>query len=235
MSYYKKLLFVPCLKNETNFVGYCFPADPNSCPTCADPLVLFGDVQTNSSKDQGFFGATGVPGQVITATQWSVHGAQHGQLGSPFTKTLATGAVNFPISAFPPGSGNNGPWVSCTVFQDYDAFLSEEYTDAEALANATTTDASGAVAQNLPRQLNLDDQFTGMFTSVDFDLNCSNLALGGTYTVSVIFWNTTKNTKTTKSYGFIADSTTHTISDSIPTPDAGDSVEVMEPSINFAP
>jgi hypothetical protein len=114
----------------------------------------------------------------------------------------------------------------------YSAMLLNEYTDAEALTNARVITGNGSVAQNFPRTTG----FVSTFTNVVFTLNAINLVENQNYLVSVDFFDLTSGTNTTKQYGFVGDATTkHTITDVIPTPVAGHSVQVRNPRIAFSP
>lgn len=124
-------------------------------------------------------------------------------------------------------------YIVFTDTSNHSMVLSEEYTDADALANATVVTSTGATAQNLPRTTG----FTSVTTGVVYTLTCGNLMKDRNYLVTVDLWEQgpSVNTHTTKSYPFTADDTTHTIIDAIPTPVAGHTITVSKPAVNFAP
>lgn len=111
--------------------------------------------------------------------------------------------------------------------------LSNEYTDAEALANAFKTTSNGAVAVNRPRSGAAGD-YTSTFVTVDYTLNLSNLIVGQQYSVEVDLWDLTANTHNPTTYLFTATAATHSILDSIPKPLIGHQVMVRNPQVFFA-
>ncbi len=130
----------------------------------------------------------------------------------------------------PPGDFFLGGILTYT--NSYSCALSDEYTDAEALANARVITGTSTVAQNLPRSTG----FVSSFTNVVFTLVASNLVDGTDYLVSVDIWDQGTATSTTKQYGFTADNTgKHTITDVVPTPSVGHSLQVRNPRISFSP
>ncbi len=107
----------------------------------------------------------------------------------------------------------------------------DEYTDAEALANARVVVGNGTTAQNLPRTTG----FVSTFTGVAFSLTCNTLVVGQDYLVSVDLWDSVAVVPVTRQYGFTANAVTHAINDTIPTPASGHSITVRNPRIVFSP
>jgi hypothetical protein len=238
------------------FVGYCWPADPLSCATC-DPNVaawpFLGDQTTNvlGIDLAAFRHATNTP--VLTGTTFTaintfagffgLSAPPHTAIPSGHHYTLTIGGTNYDAeSAFvdPPVSfpimfiaGFGAPYVVFTDTNNYTAVLSEEYTDADALANATVVTGTGATAATTPRTTG----FTSVFTSVVFTLFTSNLIVGKDYLVTVDMWEQgpNVNTHTPKQYGFTATDTTHTITDIIATPADFHTITVRTPTIAFSP
>lgn len=240
------------------FVSFCWPTDPNSCSTCdPDPNnwpFVANQSTNNPSVDLAAF-IHNVNSPVITSTSFSVNDVFHAftsiDVNVPFTftssgstYTVTVGSHSYPaesVFTIPPTlnfpaeliSGIIGEYIIFTDTNNYSAVLSNEYTDAEALANAKVITGTGATAQNFPR----GNTFVSRTTSVVFDLVCGNLISGSDYLVTIDLWdqdiNSTSNTHTTKSYGFTANSTSHTIVDIIPTPAAGHVITVQNPKIAF--
>jgi hypothetical protein len=120
--------------------------------------------------------------------------------------------------------------VSLVWNNDYSATLTDEYTDADALAQAKVIIGNGATAQNLPRTTG----FTSTFTGVVYTLTATNLIQDQAYMVTVDLADLTAGTHTTKQYPFTADSTLkHIFVDAIATPTAGHTVQVRNPQIQF--
>lgn len=124
-------------------------------------------------------------------------------------------------------------WFLGAILWDhvYSATLSNEYTDAEALANARVVVGNGTTAQNLPRTTG----FVSTFTGVAFSLTCNTLVVGQDYLVSVDLWDSVAVVPVTRQYGFTANAVTHAINDTIPTPASGHSITVRNPRIVFSP
>lgn len=113
---------------------------------------------------------------------------------------------------------------------NYTATLDEEYTDADALANAKVIVGNGATAQNIPRTTG----FVSTFTSVTYTLALTNLINGTSYIVSVDLWDSGTGLTTTVQYNVTATSSTQTITASIPNPAAGHTTTIRNPRIVFA-
>lgn len=131
------------------------------------------------------------------------------------------------------GADEGTVWFKSAVIWDhnYSATLSNEYTDAEALANARVVAGNGVVAQNLPRTTG----FTSTFTSVVYTLSLSNLIIGSDYVVSVDFWDASSGATITNQVGFTASAATKTIVGLVPTPLPQHTTVVRNPRIAFAP
>lgn len=151
------------------------------------------------------------------------------RIGRPVITDPST--LNFPAQGIKDSSGTFiiQQFIVFADTNNYSAVLTDEYTDADALANAAIVQGNGKTAQNLPRTTG----FTSVTTNVIFNLNCSNLISGQDYLVTVDLWNQNTNTHTTKSYGFTATASTHVITDTIHTPPAGQSISVQTPKIAF--
>jgi hypothetical protein len=199
--------------------GYCWPTDPNSCPTCADPPVYVRDTSGNNIWDDARDLYDGKL-QVVSATQAQRVGAGGGPI-------LLRDVVGVPYANV---NGIDGPWALVEATHNFTATLSDEYTDAEALANAYVYATNGSTAENKPRTTGL----VSTFTDVGFRLTCTQLLPGSQYTARVILYNTTTNVSTPVTYTFTAAGTTHTITGTIPTPAAGQAVQVKSPSISYA-
>ncbi len=117
---------------------------------------------------------------------------------------------------------------------DFSRTLSDEYTEADALANAVTATSDALVATNFPRTTG----FISQYTSCEYDLVCTNLMLNRAYVVTVNLISS-NGTVTPRTYNFTtgtdeATDKTHTITDTIPTPAAGFFTLVSNPEIDFA-
>ena len=247
----------PCVQIPfCTFVGYCWQPDPNSCSVCDPNIINWPFIADQATNDPavdlvgfrhpvGSIAATGTTfsstGQFFAFTEIAVDQSFTPSLtGHHYNITV--GAQTFPAESVltnPPNlvfpvvsiGGVIAQYINFVDANNFSAVLSEEYTDADALANATVVTGTGTVAQNLPRTTG----FTSVTTSVVFTLKCSNLISGENYVATVDFWDTTANTTTTKQYPFTADNTgTNTIIDVIPTPAAGHTTQVKNPKIAFA-
>ncbi len=150
--------------------------------------------------------------------------------GFPFG--LVQGAANNGVTNFPMFFFENqfGPAVTVSVIHNYSATLSDEYTDAEALANALVIVSNGATAENLPRTTG----FVSRFTSVVYTLSVSNLVVGQNYLLTIAF-RSNPFFAFIKQVGIMASATTATVVDVIPTPAAGATTTVVGATIAFLP
>lgn len=244
------------------FVGYCWPADANSCPVC-DPVeanwpLLSTRTPTDTNSlivDLGAF-LHSLP--VETTTSTTVNSVIQNILSftdpGTFTPTgitynVTVGANTYSAQEAIPASptplphqvinGLEGAYVVYTDTSNFSAVLSDEYTDAEALLNAKTVTGTGSTASTLPRTTG----FTSIYASVTFKLHFSNLIAGTDYTATVDLWERSAevnpetgepavSTHTTRTYGFTASATTHDINDTVPTPVAGNTITVRQPTVS---
>jgi len=222
--------FTPLINSIPNFglfilKGYCWPTDPNSCPTCDDPPSFKRNEATNQIFD--------IPQQILDAGNYSltsttmVVNSGAGVLVSVFDSGPG-GVTGVPKTTF---NGFYGAWIHLFSGSDYSATLSDEYTDAEALTNAQVIHSNGLTAQSLPRT----SGFVSKWTTVAFDLNFSNLVIGESYIATVSFLRQNPGGTGLKSYGFIAAATTHVIHDAISAPPDGGSTTVRNPTVSFSP
>ncbi len=228
-SNYTKELFAQCNRSvwptfalDTGvavlFIGYCWPPDTSSCATC-DPddtnWPFLGNFSTNNPPVDLVGFQINPADKVTTATSVVINGTFNGIIPQPHL----VGSLNS---------------ILMTDVSDYSAVLSNEYTDAEALANAMSVVSNGATAQNLPRTTG----FTSTTTGVAYTLNFTDLIVGEAYLSTVDLWdiNVTTNASvhTPKSYGFIATATTHVIHDTVDLPAAGHITTVRLPTVSFA-
>lgn len=158
-------------------IGWCNPPDGLAgvgCSTCNGSMLDGGDWSNDSIYDQStlahFTGST-------PSSSFSVVDATHG-LGSG-TGTLGVEIGNPLIEVLVPtcGRGFGNTIGQCTWDNNYTSELTDEYTDAEALANATVINSNGATAENMPRTTG----FVSRYTSVVYTLNLSNLISGKSY------------------------------------------------------
>lgn len=244
----------------SNFIGFCWPTVPQSCATCdPDPSTwaFLGNQATNYPPFDlaAFVHPVGDP--VVTKTSWSVNDVFTGltsiELAEPFTFTVSGHTWNvtvgsnsypaqsvvtfpspleFPVVAIQDTTGDfiGAAYIIFTDTNNYSAVLSDEYTDAEALANAVTVNGIGNTAANSPRTTG----FTSVTTNVTYTLKITNLISGQNYVATVDLWDHTANTHTAKTYPFTATGTSETIVDTIPTPPAGHTITVQKPTVAFA-
>lgn len=198
--------------------GYCWDDDPNTCGDCADPLQPAGDVSENSNSDDSDFA-----GGQLTATD-ATHAGNNSVRATP---VLLEGPVNFPLATV---NDIHGPWAVVHATHNFTAVLDTEYTDADALAHAYTYLSSGNTAENSPRTTG----FVSRFTSVAYRLTCTNLLQFQTYNARVRIYNTKTGASTFQTFTFIAASDTEEINGTVPTPTAGQPLQVKDPVIAFA-
>lgn len=197
----------------THLEGYCWPADPGSCPTCPpSPYTFVEDRASNSINDiTTFLNDALAPTHTLTDLSLS-------NVSSSMVVGFIGGAVGFPVP----------PQIILRSSHNYSSQLSIEYTDADALASATHWTGNGLVAETRPRTTG----FTSTWTSVVFRLACSNLVPGESYRVTVDFVNS-HYVHTQRVYTFTTATDTYLITDNVPTPAAGDTLEVRDPHIQF--
>lgn len=243
---------------SNRFIGYCWTADSNSCPTC-DPIDGHWPLLSNQYTGVPIADLTGfmrnLSDAVITPTSWSLNDVFYGLtsinesgawsvLATDMSYTVTVGPNSYPAQTvftspatlvFPVVSigGIAGEYIVFTDTNNYSAVLSNEYTDAEALANATVVTGTGCTAANLPRTTG----FTSIFTDVAFSLKFTNLQNGKNYEATVqlleqkpgnIYINVS-----TRTYDFTATGPTHQIDDTLPTPDPGKTITVRQPKVSI--
>lgn len=245
----------------SNFVSFCWPTVPQSCATCdpneANWAFLGNQAVNEPTVDLQAF-IHGVNDPVVTKTSWSVNDVFHGltsiELSEPWSFVVSGHTYNvtvgpnvygaqsvvtnptpleFPVVAIQDSGGNYvaAAYIIFTDTNNYSAVLSDEYTDADALANATLVNGTGATASNLPRA----NGFTSQSTSVVYTLSFSNLIKDRDYVATVDLWDQPTNSHTIKTYAFTAPGVTHSLIDTVPTPAAGHVITVSKPLVSFAP
>ncbi len=144
--------------------------------------------------------------------------------------------VNFPpgsgiFETIPPAviNGTLGPWINFSQGYNYNATVSDEYTDADALSVAVSYTGNSRIASTFPRTVG----YVSRFTSVTYTLNCTNLVVGSNYEATVTLASNS-GAHVIKTYPFTASAVNQVIVDSIPTPAAGSSIEVRLPTIAYA-
>lgn len=194
--------------------GYCWPPDPGSCPSCPpSPYDFVADRASNSINDQ-----TTLLNDPLAPTHTQTPLSLSNVSGSTVTGFIS-GPAGFP----------SPPQIILHASHNYSSLISDEYTDAEALLTAATIAGNGLVAESRPRTTG----FTSTWTAVQFRLACSNLLAGENYTVQIEFWTDTY-THTDRTYTFTATGATYLITDTIPTPPDGHTLEARNPQIAFA-
>ena len=118
-------------------------------------------------------------------------------------------------------------YVIYTDTSNQSVVLSDEYTDAEALANATITHGTSRIAQNFPRTTG----FTSLWTTVNYDLDCINLIVGASYKATINLLDS-DGTESHIDYVFTAAASTHTINNNLD-PAVGHSLQIKSIAIQF--
>lgn len=235
VSTYAKDLFTPCPTSDftpafvisvviPTLIGYCWPADPKTCPVCASPPDFKANIAANMIFDEPT-GLLGVGNAFHTLTATSLTNNTSIGIVTALADAGPGGTTGVPHSIF---NSISAAWVQLQATHNYSAALTDEYTDAEALTHAQVVVSNGATAENIPRTTG----FVSRFTNVVFTLSMSNLINGQSYLVTVNFRDQNFHV-TQKQYGVVANGTTATLVDIIPTPPAGGSITVFGPSITF--
>lgn len=206
--------------------GYCWPTDPASCPVCDLTMPFVQNVARNSGADVTTFLDDPSIGHVTTPTSASNHSAANFIVAFLWAPP-AVKPADFPLTTT---NGITAAWVHVTSTSDYMAVLSNEYTDAEALTNATVITSNGSTAENKPRTTG----YVSRFTNVVYTIHMSNLIIGKSYVVTAKFHDQ-NFTQSTKQYGVVASQTTASITDVISTPPAGDTLTITGVTIAFLP
>jgi hypothetical protein len=146
----------------------------------------------------------------------------------------AVNVINVPTTDF---NGIESSWSQIGADMDLHSVLSDEVTDAEALAVATVVTSNGTVAENFPNyQATLGDgpnTHYSRFTQVAFTLHFTRLIVGRTY-VALVSLISSNGVRQDVSYPFVAPGVSHQITDFIPQPSAGLWTKVFQPLIRFA-
>lgn len=238
VSLYQKNLYAQCPKygpwptvtSIPNFgleslVGYCWPSDPSSCSTC-DPndqnWPFVANIQTNVLED-----TAQMAGFIIDTTSRVITPTSLNDNSTGTTQVIAIGNVNdFPQSTL---NGITDNWVKVRSVNNYSSQLSEEYTDAEALANALVIHSNGATAETFQRTTG----FVSRWTVVSFTITVSNLIPGTPYTVSVDMWDNPSNSHTTQTWNITPQGSSQTIQGTVPVPQQGHTITVRNPLVVF--
>lgn len=204
------------------------------CPTSSIPYETIGDVAVNGVFDQsdlwgvGFLHNTtnvGISQFLVqdALDKASVESGSSSIIVLPYCPLINVGIeiVNPPPDFFVQGTVQYNNNYSCA--------LSDEYTDAEALANAVVFQGNGATAQNSVRTTG----FTSTFTNVIYTLTMTSLVVGQSYTVSIDLWDPGTGITNLKQYIFTATDVTKSILDFIITPAPGHFTQVRNPKIAF--
>jgi hypothetical protein len=219
--------------------GYCGPwfgvqngeLFTKACDSCPNPDVYTDGIgwktwpgfSTNSPYDgSDLFGAfSGTSALVpLSATQAGVHTAG--------VASFAFQVSPIALIGFPSGSAL-GSSLIIDYDHQFDAVLSDEYTDAQALAQAVVITGTGRVAETRPRTTG----FVSRWTTVAFELNFTQLLVGENYVASVRFLND-NGVETVQTYAFTADDIVHTINGTVPTPPNGTFLEIRNPTVAYA-
>jgi hypothetical protein len=205
------------------FVGYCWSEDGVSCPAC-DPIeanwVSLGNVATNTPAFdlRAFLATSGSP--TVTATSWSINDVLNGL-------TQIDDSRDFPQFLL---DGIIAAYINWTDTNNYSAVLSDEYTDAEAIANAIVINGNSRTAENLPRTTG----FSSKWTTVNWGLNCSNLIVGATYQTTVELLDSDgTNTTVTDTFVAAAETMINVVNHNITQPAAGHTTTVFNPTISI--
>jgi hypothetical protein len=232
VSQYTKEFYAQCQTNPygpsanvygiATLQGFCWTLDPANCPTCVPPAPLVSSFITGDptidQKDYITYNAPGyTPGGLQPTSNTYAERVEY----VPSALIIAAPVTNFP-QLF------GGSAVIATSDRDYNATLSDEYTDAIALANASVTVSNSVVAYSYPRTTG----YTSRWQTVAFQIRLSNLVVGEAYTVLIDFV-TDLGATTTTTYNFTATGPTHTISDNAPVPPSGRAVEVTNPRASY--
>lgn len=232
-----------------NFRGYygmevshpnLLPTPHILCPSSSIPYSFVSDMAVNGPVDAsdlwggkvyspGFSGQTNLGITNFEATSNTDAGCNESgtdnRLATIYCPVIGQGyEIIFPLDY----------WAACQIIytSNYSATLSNEYTDAEALANAVTSVSTVTIAENNPRTTG----FVSRFTTVNFTLLCTDLLDGVNYIVTVDLQDLTSGVPSKKQYAFTGNALgTNAINDFIPTPLPGHLVQVRNPKIFFAP
>jgi len=206
--------------------GYCWPNDPDRCSDCEDPFPEVGDISTNSLLADQIQEARLIP-QSSVFSQRIVAAVSGGLFVRADWLAEQPGAPRYFLA------GNPDPiFVEYAKIQfacDYSATLSDEYTDAIALANQEVRVSNGLVAETRPRTTG----FVSTWTTVDYTLHFSNLLAGEDYLAQTTIINDNGSVMAVP-YSFQATGPTHSHTASAPVPAAGHTLIVRSSIVNYA-
>jgi hypothetical protein len=204
------------------------------CGSPSLPYAFIADVAVAGTRDKSdLWGSSHVTGSVNLGI------SNYAPASSTVSQSVESGTNNNLVERYLPIKGLSGfaifppdYWIGGTIIYDnnYSCTLSDEYTDAEAMANAATYNGNSKTAENFLRTTG----FITRVTTVNFVLACTGLVVGASYIASVTFGDLTDGTSVVQDYPFTATSDSKTITDSVPTPPSGHSTVVRTPTIVFA-
>jgi hypothetical protein len=238
-----QVIYSGSLEAATNVPGWCYPYDTSvsypdrpsptlpQCSACQYPLVPDSTVQlitVANVQTPRLYAAT----PTITSPT-NMQTIREGTDGLGF---FGQGDLSLPpiFIVAPPNLGflaPHGAFAYMAYKHNFQVDLSQEYTDALALANATIYTSNGLVAQSKPRTTG----FVSTWTTVEYDLNFSNLVPGEEYFAQVTLVTDTGPAVFYASvpYSFTAVTATHRITDTVPVPANGQTISVRTPTIRF--
>ncbi len=189
--------------------GYCRVADPNSCPVCSGTTLIS---ETSNGDDRDFIT------RPISFSPFSTTvGLQ--PVSSTYAERISSIAG---VSQFLSWDGITLLNVHTTYDRNYNATLSDEYTDAIALSNAVVNVSNSIQAYSYPRTTG----FQSRWQAVAYQIKLSNLVFGESYLVSIDFVSDLGVT-TTRTTVITATGSTATVSDNAPVPPNGHSLIVQ--------
>lgn len=237
-SHHRKDLYVACnnaasrplLLTQANileFFGYCYSGDPASCPTCPSTTagyVYAGDWSSGNPIDPPLT-LINNHGTVLTPTSMVYNSGQ--DLVVVLNDTAAP-KVNL--------NGQFQTWAVLHALGNYSSVLSDEYTDADAIAAGAIFSNNGSTAANFPltllNQQNYIITMQSKLVTVNYSLNCSNLVVGKEYAATYELWDS-DGTATTNAVTFTATTVTHVITGTVPTPASGHTITIKNARINY--
>lgn len=206
--------------------GYCWTGDPDSCDSCPEPypdyslIPLVGNVAANTNYDgTDFLNDQNSGTHTITPTTL----VNQSSSVAVISIQAIDGFPSFEVN------GEDGNWLIVDSEHDYSATLSDEYTDAEALANAKVFISNGSIAATNSRTTG----FVSTYVDVAYTMNFTNLVVGKEY-VATVTLRTDLWVSTVRSYTFTAVATTYSLSDTVPTPSNGHTIQVFNPQVRYA-
>lgn len=228
----------------SKLLGYCWPADPQSCPTCSadeNDWVFKRDDATHNPADFPYNIVNSRQATSIAPTTYSrvsssgavvaFHSCYLGYLEQP-SQPNPIGFPSSTLNAIP------AYYVDPRTDINYTATLSEPYTAQEAINSQLQYYSNSKTSENRPSYLTWTQDYINNIqsrtTSVDFTLACSNLVDGESYTVRYALFRSDGN-ETEVTVVFTASGTTHTVTGSLPTPPDGMTITLKNVSIGYTP